>query len=106
MRRSRGCVAHGLIKPSLEGLHFEVAIDDLQILFGFVVEVFLELMALITVVDELDGLFEGYGDEEAYDDGDDVDEEVSPGAGGVVWWMDVEHGESPNGSGCGNVLVA
>jgi hypothetical protein len=53
-------------------------------LFGLVAEVFLELMALVAVMDELDGLFEGYGDEETDDDGDDVDEEVSPGGGGVV----------------------
>jgi hypothetical protein len=38
------------------------------------------------------GLFEAYGDEEAEDDGGDVDEEVAPGAGGVVGWVDVEHG--------------
>jgi len=33
---------------------------------------------LLAVVDELDGLFEGDGDEEADDDGCDVDEEVAP----------------------------
>ena len=53
-------------------------------MFGLVAEVFLELMALVAVMDELDGLFEGYGDEETDDDGNDVDEEVSPGGGGVV----------------------
>ena len=79
-------------KPGLELLHFEVAIDDLEVLFGFVVEVFLELMALVTVMDELDGLLEGYGDEEADDDGDDVNEEVAPGGGGVVWWVYVDDG--------------
>jgi hypothetical protein len=72
--------------------HFEVAVDDLEVLFGFVVEVFLELMALVTVMDELDGLLEGYGDEEADDDGDDVNEEVAPGGGGVVWWVYVDDG--------------
>jgi hypothetical protein len=96
MRGCGGCLLHGLvvhdqIKPGLEVLHFEVAVDDLEVLLGLVVEVFLELVALVTVVDEFDGLLEGYGDEEADDDGDDVDEEVSPGAGGVVGRVDVEH---------------
>jgi hypothetical protein len=53
------------------------------------VQVFLELVALVTVMDEFDGLLEADGDEETEDDGGDVDEEVSPGAGGVV---DVGHG--------------
>src|SRR5258707_957186 len=39
-----------------------------------------------------DCLFEAYGDEEAEDDGCDVDEEVAPGAGGVVRGVDIEHG--------------
>ena len=77
-----------MIEPWLQALHFEVAVDDLEVLFGFVVEVFLELMALVTVMDELDG----YGDEEADDDGDDVNEEVAPGGGGVVWWVYVDDG--------------
>ena len=46
---------------------------------------------LVAVVDVLDGLLEAYGDEEAENDGGDVDEEIAPGAGGVVWWVDVEH---------------
>jgi hypothetical protein len=47
---------------------------------------------LMAVMEVLDGLFEADGDEEAEDDGGDVDEEVAPGAGGVVWRVDVEHG--------------
>jgi hypothetical protein len=39
----------------------------------------------------LHGLFEADGDEEADDDGGDVDEEVAPGAGGVVGGVDIEH---------------
>ena len=46
----------------------------------------------MAVVEVLDGLFEAYGDEEADDDGGDVDEEVAPGGGGVMGWVDVEHG--------------
>jgi hypothetical protein len=49
----------------------------------------LELMELMKV---LHGLFEAYGDEEADDDGGDVDEEVAPSGGGVVGGVDVEHG--------------
>jgi hypothetical protein len=50
------------------------------------------VVELMAVVEVLDGLFEAYGDEEAEDDGGDVDEEVAPGAGGVVGGVDVEHG--------------
>jgi hypothetical protein len=73
-------------------LHFQVTVDDLEVLLGFVVQVFLELMALVAVMDRLDSLFKADGDEEAEDDGGDVDEEVAPGAGGVVGGVDVEHG--------------
>lgn len=52
-------------------------------MFGLVVEIFLKLMALMTVVDKLDGLLEADGDEETDNDGGDVDTEVAPGAGGV-----------------------
>ena len=92
MGRGGACLEGGLIEPGLEVLHLEVAVDDLEVLFGLVVEVFLELVALVAVVDGFDGLFEGDGDEEADDDGGDVDEEVAPGAGGVVGRVDVEHG--------------
>jgi hypothetical protein len=47
---------------------------------------------LVTVVEVFDGLFEADGDEQADDDGGDVDEEVALGGGGVVGWVDVEHG--------------
>ena len=46
----------------------------------------------MAVVDGLDGLLEADGDDEADDDGGDVDEEVAPGVGGAVGWVDVEHG--------------
>jgi hypothetical protein len=103
MRRCRGCVAHLLIKPRLEGLHLQVAVDDLEVLFGLVAEVFLELTTLVAVMDELDGLLKANGDEQAEDDGGDVNEEVAPGAGGVVSWVDVEHGCGLlwDGVGCG-----
>jgi hypothetical protein len=57
---------------------------------GFVVEVFLKLVALMTVMDVFDGLLDAYGDAKANDDGGDVDEEVAPGVGGVMGWVDIE----------------
>jgi hypothetical protein len=48
-------------------------------------------MQLMVTVQGFDTLLQADGDEEADDDGDDVDEEVAPGAGGVVGWVDVEH---------------
>jgi hypothetical protein len=51
-----------------------------------------ELVPLLAMVDGFDGLFEADGDEETDDDGGDVNEEVAPGVGGGVRWMDVEHG--------------
>jgi len=44
------------------------------------------LAQLMAVVDPLDGLFNPYGDQQADDDGGDVDEEVAPGVGGLVGW--------------------
>jgi hypothetical protein len=48
-----------------------------------------ELVALMAMMDGFDGLFEADGDEEADDDGGDVDEEVAPGVGGGVGRVDV-----------------
>src|SRR5437764_4249061 len=91
MGRGSVCLERGLVKPWFEVLHLEVAVDDLKVLFGLVVEVLLELVALVAVVNSFDGLLEGYGDEQANDDGGNVDEEVAPGAGGVVCGVDVEN---------------
>src|SRR6516164_7054526 len=46
---------------------------------------------LVAMVKVLDGLFEANRDEQAEDDGGDVDEEVAPGGGGVVRRVDVDH---------------
>jgi hypothetical protein len=43
----------------------------------------LELLALVVMMDRLNGLLEADGDEQTDDDGGDVDEEVAPGVGGV-----------------------
>jgi hypothetical protein len=53
---------------------------------------FAELVALVDVFDEL---LEADGDDEANDDGGDMDEEVFPGVGGVSGRVDVEHGVAP-----------
>ena len=42
----------------------------------------------------LDGLLQTDGDQQTDADGGDVDEEVFPGVGGGVGWVDVEHGLS------------
>jgi hypothetical protein len=52
---------------------------------------FAGLGELTAVMEVLDGLFEADGDEQADDDGGDVEEEVAPGVGGGVGWVDVEH---------------
>jgi hypothetical protein len=67
----------------------------LDVAEGFFVvplEGFAELGALVPVVEGFYQLLEAHGDEQADDDGGDVNEEVSPGAGGVVGRVDVEHG--------------
>jgi hypothetical protein len=63
-----------------------------QVVLRFNAHLFREFGALITMMDCFDHLFKAYGDEEADDDGGDVDEEVAPSAGGVMRWMDIEHG--------------
>ena len=60
--------------------------------FALLLEGFAGLAQLVMLVDALDGLFESDGDEQTDDNGGDVDEEVAPGVGGVVWRVDVEHG--------------
>src|SRR5277367_1224545 len=62
------------------------------ILLAFDTEGPTRLGDLVAMVDVFYGLFEAYGDEEAEDDGGDVDEEVAPGRGGVVSGVDVERG--------------
>jgi hypothetical protein len=54
-------------------------------------KVFFELAALVQVVDGFDSLLEADGDEEAYRDGGDVNDEICPGVFGLVWDVDIEH---------------
>jgi hypothetical protein len=55
------------------------------------VELLLELLTLMAVMDELDGLFEADGEEQAKADGAHVDEKVFPGVDGFVRRVDVDH---------------
>ena len=55
-------------------------------------EALAQLAELMLTMEVLDCLLEAHRDEEAEDDGSDVDEEIAPGAGGVVGGVDVEHG--------------
>ena len=70
-----------------------VVLDDLYIGFTIVTQFFVQPMALMAVVQQLDGLLETDGDEQTEDDGGDVDEEFTPTGGGMVGGMNVEHGD-------------
>ena len=67
--------------------------DEVEVLLGFDVHLTFEVLALVVVVEGFDALLEADGDEQAYADGGDVDEEVAPGVGGVVGRVDIEHCE-------------
>ena len=71
---------------------FNVAEGDVYVAQAFVVEIGFELMALMLVVKELDGLLEADSDEQTNADGGDVDEEVAPGVGGFVGRVHGEQG--------------
>ena len=67
----------------------DVLLDEVEVALGFVAKLRFELDALVVMMDGLDGLLEADGDEQAYADGGDVDEEVAPGVDGFVGWVDV-----------------
>src|SRR3981189_2628544 len=73
----------------------------LPVVFALVAEKFASFGDLVAVVEVFDGLFEADGDEEAEDDGGDVDEEAAPAGGGVMGRVDVEHGCGFFRRGCG-----
>ena len=64
----------------------------LSVVFALVAEKFASFGNLVAMVKEFDGLFDANGNDEAYDDGGDVNEEVAPCGGGVMGRVDVEHG--------------
>ena len=53
---------------------------------------FAELVQLVALMEVLEGLLQAESDEDAEDDGADVDEEIGPGVVGFVRWVDVDHG--------------
>src|SRR5258708_12680625 len=73
-------------------------VDDSELIYvvevkaGVGDEALAQLAELMLMMEVLDGLFEAVGDEEAEDDGGDVDEEVAPCAAAVVGWVPLEHG--------------
>ena len=70
--------------------HVVVKAADVNLLLSF--ECLAGIGDLVAVVEVFDGLLEADGDQQADDDGGDVNEEVALGVGGVVWRVDVEHG--------------
>jgi hypothetical protein len=69
-----------------------VALEDVEVDAHLVLNICACVAGLVALVDVLDGLFEADGDDEAEDDGGDVDEEVFPRGSGVVSGVYVEHG--------------
>jgi hypothetical protein len=63
-------------------------------LLALLMEPLAQLGGFVVMMQGFDSLLEADGDDEADDDGGDVDEEVAPGVGGGVGWVDVEHGVS------------
>ncbi|MGD0649410.1 MAG: hypothetical protein ABR971_15605, partial [Acidobacteriaceae bacterium] len=82
----------------LLGVEIAPALGDSDVLEGdvyvaeaFRVEVGFELVALVAMMQRLNGLLEADGDEQANADGGDVKKEVAPGMSGGVGRVDVEH---------------
>ena len=76
------CLERSLQSCDVGDLRFEPGdrvADQGQVVVGFDVQLFGEADDLIVMVDGFDGLLEADGDDEADDDGGDVDEEVFPG---------------------------
>ena len=70
---------------------FRVETEDFSVLLALVGESLPGLRHFVVIMNGLDGLLEADGDDEAKDDGGDVDEEVSPGVSGVFGRVYVEH---------------
>ena len=69
----------------------EIDLQDDLIGLGFRLQLSHEFVALMLVVEVFDRLLEADGDEQSYDDGGDVDEEIFPSVGGRVGRVYVEH---------------
>lgn len=69
-------------------------LTDNDVLAALEIKGFAGLLDLLALMEVLDRLLDADGDEQAYDDGCDVNEEVAPGVGGMVRGVDVEHPSS------------
>jgi hypothetical protein len=79
-------VPHGRDVP------LDVLMEQRDVLVPFLLQRRARLRDLVTMVEELDGLLQSDGNEQADDDGRDMDEEVFQGVDGFVGSVDVEHG--------------
>jgi hypothetical protein len=61
---------------------------EADVLLFFFCQSFAGVLDLVAIMNGFGTLFGADGDEQADDDGGDVDEEVSPRSVGVVRWMD------------------
>jgi hypothetical protein len=73
----------------------DVGLGDVTIFEALRAQGFDGFKRLMAVVDVLDRLFESDGDDEADDDGGDVEEEVFPCVSGLVRGMDIKHVLAP-----------
>ena len=98
------CGTHSSDRSSQPGFLLRVCLDvvveDGKVVLGLGVYVFDQNISFVYAMEIFHCLLQADGDEQAEDDGRDVNEEVSPGGGGVVSGMDVEHGLGSRRNGC------
>jgi len=96
------CVHDGMAPSGPLEVAVDVGAQEDDVAFGLGAHLLHQHLSLVAMVEGFDGLLEADGDEQADADGGDVDEEVAPGVGGFVGWVDVEHGRVLSGVGrCG-----
>jgi hypothetical protein len=88
IRENREIVSNSRLQSSEGG---RVDFVPSAVRFSFEAESVARISCLVAVMKGLDRLFDAYSDDEADDDGGDVNEEVSPAVDGGVRRMDVEH---------------
>jgi hypothetical protein len=90
---AQGC-KRGLLPGNLVVSYIEIEIEDFQVVGTLAMETFDQGLALVPVVEDLNGLFEADGDEDAENDDEEVSEEFAPRHGRVLRRMDVDHAGS------------
>ena len=90
---AQGC-KRGALPGNLVVEHIEIEIEDFQVVGTLAMETFDQGLALVPVVEGLNGLFEADGDEDAEDDDEEVSEEFAARHGRVLRRMDVDHAGS------------